>query len=482
MNKKNKKPGSSFQNKILRDYKSLIEISQAMIGEKDIEKLLSLIMEEITRVLEVERSSLFLVDHTTGEIWSHIAQKSEIAEIRLPIGKGIAGYTAKTGKLLNIRNAYKDKRFCSDFDMETGFHTRSVLCAAMFNHEREIIGVIQVLNKKKGYFTKKDETVLVAFASHASIALENAILHDETEIFMRSLIKTLAAAVDARDPVTAGHSERVTYYALKIGEQLKLSRHKMRMLEIAAMLHDVGKIGVNDRVLTKPGKYTKEEYREMKKHAYYTKQILDNIHFSKKDKDIPLVASTHHEMMNGKGYPFGLKKSRIPLLARIIAVADIYDAMISYDRPYKKAMTVSQALDILKKEAGTHIDKKIVDIFIKKRLYLFDRRNYVRINVELAIEYKVLRPEEQEKIYYSSSTTDISAGGLVFISGKLIPVSSFVAVRVYLVDMTLDLTAKVMRVDKISDKKYKIAICFVNISDTVREKLSKYLVKILNIH
>jgi HD-GYP domain-containing protein (c-di-GMP phosphodiesterase class II) len=453
-----------------------------MIGEKDIEKLLSLIMEEITRVLEAERSSLFLVDHTTGEIWSHIAQKSEISEIRLPIGKGIAGYTAKTGKLLNIRNAYKDKRFCSDFDMETGFHTRSVLCAALFNHEREIIGVIQVLNKKKGYFTKKDETILAAFSLHVSIAIENTILHDETEIFMRSLIKTLAAAVDARDPVTAGHSERVTYYALKIGEQLKLSRHKMRMLEIAAILHDVGKIGVRDRVLTKPGRYTKEEYEEMKKHAYYTKQILDNIHFSKKDRDIPLVASTHHEMMNGKGYPFGLKKSGIPLLSRIIAVADIYDAMISYDRPYKKAMTVNQALDVLKKEAGTRLDRKIVDVFIKERLYLFDRRNYIRINVELAIEYKILKPEEQEKIYYSSSTTDISAGGLVFISGKLIPVSSFVAVRVYLVDMTLDLTAKVVRVDRISDKKYKIAICFVSISDNIREKLSKYLVKILNTH
>ncbi|MDD5645527.1 MAG: HD domain-containing protein [bacterium] len=482
MNKNNRKTPNSFHNKFLRDYKSLIDISQAMIGERNIEKLLRLIMEEITRVLEAERSSLFLVDHNTGEIWSHIAQKAEIEEIRLPIGKGIAGYTAKTGKLLNIRNAYKDKRFCSDFDMETGFRTKSVLCAAMFNHEKEVIGVIQVLNKKSGYFTKKDEKILVAFAAHASIALENAILHDEAEIFMRSLIKTLAAAVDARDPVTAGHSERVTYYALKIGEELKLNQDKMRMLEIAAILHDVGKIGVKDRILTKPGRYTKEEYEEMKKHAYYTKQILDNIHFSKKDKDIPLVASTHHEMMNGNGYPFGLKKAAIPLLSRIIAVADIYDAMISYDRPYKKAMTVNQALDVLRKESRTRLDRKIVDIFIKKKLYLFDRRNYIRINVELAIEYKVLRPEEQEKIYHSSSTTNISAGGLVFISKKIIPISSFVAVRVYLVDMTLDLTAKVIRVDKISDKKYKIAICFVNISDSVREKLSKYLVKILNTH
>ncbi|MCK5655471.1 MAG: PilZ domain-containing protein, partial [Candidatus Aureabacteria bacterium] len=125
-------------------------------------------------------------------------------------------------------------------------------------------------------------------------------------------------------------------------------------------------------------------------------------------------------------------------------------------------------------------DKKIVDVFIKKKLYIFDRRNYVRINVELAIEYKVLLPKEQDKIYRSSKLFNVSAGGLVFISDKFVPVSSFVMIWVYLVDLTLDLMAKVIRVEKLEDGNYRIAICFVNLSRVVTEKLSKYLVRVLS--
>ena len=468
------------RNKKFRDYNALLEISRAMIAEKNLESLLGMIIHEITRVMDAERSTLFLVDKNTKEIWSHVAHKAQIEEIRLSIGKGVAGHVAKTGKTLNIRNVHSDVKFRGEIDRETGYHTKSVLCMAIFNHEGEVIGVMQVLNKKKGYFTKHDEELLAAFGSHAAIALENAVLHEETDHFLRSFIKTLAAAVDARDPVTAGHSDRVTYYSMRIGEALKLSSKKMRILEIAAILHDVGKIAIKDSILTKPGRYTKKEYEKMKEHALFTKEILDNIYFSDKDKNIPLIAATHHETMDGKGYPFGLKRLKIPLLSRIIAVADVYDAMVSYDRPYKRAMSTDEAINILKKEAGKGLDKKIVNVFIKKKLYIFDRRNYIRIDVELAIEYKVLLPEEQDKIYRSSKSVNISAGGLVFVSDKFVPVSSFIMMRAYLVDLTLDLMAKVVRVEKLEDGNYRIAICFVDLSKVVTEKLSKYLVRVLS--
>ena len=472
-----KKP---LRNKNFCDYNALLEISKAMIAEKNLESLLAMIMREITRVMNAERSTLFLVDKNTKEIWSHVAQKAEIEEVRLSIGKGIAEYVGKTGKTLNIQNVHNDRRFRGEIDGETGYHTKSVLCMAIFNHENEIIGVMEALNKKKGYFTKHDEGLLAAFSSHAAIALENAVLQEETDHFLKSFIKTLAAAIDARDPVTAGHSDRVTYYSMRIGEALKLSSKNMRILEIAAILHDVGKIGIKDSILTKPGRYTKKEYEKMKEHALFTKQILDKICFSDKDKNIPLIAATHHETIDGKGYPFGLKRLKIPLLSRIIAVADVYDAMVSYDRPYKRAMSTDEAINILEKESGKGLDKKIVDVFIKKKLYIFDRRNYVRINVELAIEYKVLLPKEQDKIYRSSKLFNVSAGGLVFISDKFVPVSSFVMIWVYLVDLTLDLMAKVIRVEKLEDGNYRIAICFVNLSRVVTEKLSKYLVRVLS--
>lgn len=185
-----------------------------------------------------------------------------------------------------------------------------------------------------------------------------------------SAIKTLAAAIDRRDPITAGHSERVARLAVELGSAISLPKNELRMLNYAAILHDVGKIGIRDTVLLKPGRYTPEERSEMNKHALFTKEILEEIYFSKKYKSIPAIAAMHHEKLSGTGYPFGLKAEQLNVFGRILAIADIFDALISH-RPYRKAMALADALNILRDEVKeNHIDPNLVNIFIDEKVYL----------------------------------------------------------------------------------------------------------------
>lgn len=353
-----------------KDLSRLLDISQTMIEKTDLGSLLGLIMEEATKTMHADRSTLYLVDRDRNELVSFIAQQSGVKEIRLPMGMGIAGHVAKTGKAANIEDAYENPLFNKETDVQTGYRTRTMLCVPMKNHDREIVGVLQVLNKKKGLFTEYDEWLFKTYAAYAATAIENARLHEEREKTFLSAIKALAAAIDRRDPATAGHSERVAKLSVDIGKALGLTKNELKMLNYAATLHDVGKIGVRDNILLKPDKLTTDEKNEMNRHSQYTKEILDEVYFSKEYRSIPTIAAMHHERPDGTGYPYGLKAEQLPTFGRIIAVADIFDALMSFDRPYKKALSLPEALEIIQDEAKkNHLDAHIVKIFIEKKTY-----------------------------------------------------------------------------------------------------------------
>jgi len=164
------------QDKRVRDLESLLEVAKALAAERDLDRLLGLIIEQTTRVMDAERSSLYLYDEERDEIWTKIAQGMRQREIRLPLGTGIAGTVAQTLATVNIPEAYADPRFDRAWDRATGFRTRNILCLPMRNHEGKLIGVIQVLNKRAGPFTDYDERLLGAFSTHAAICIDNARL------------------------------------------------------------------------------------------------------------------------------------------------------------------------------------------------------------------------------------------------------------------------------------------------------------------
>lgn len=242
------------------------------------------------------------------------------------------------------------------------------------NFNQEIIGVFQVLNKFDETFTIDDEDLLVAIASSAGISLENAQLFEkqnkmieEQKIIFDSFIETLASSIDARDKITSGHSTRVKMYASLIAKEFGMEKKDIYILEKAAALHDIGKIGIRDSVLQKEGKLTPEEYKHIQEHVEITHNILEKIHMSKDFQQITEIACSHHEKFDGTGYYRGLKGEEIPFGGRILAVSDVFDAITS-KRHYRDKMPIEKVIDIIMKGSGTHFDPLVVEKFLSIKL------------------------------------------------------------------------------------------------------------------
>lgn len=337
----------------------ILDITRRLMSVTDLDALLRLIAEATTELLEADRATIFLVDPDRGELWSKVALGMGVGEIRFPLGTGISGQVAATGETVNIPDAYADKRFNPEPDRTSGYRTRSLLTYAMKAHDGRVIGVFQAVNKKGGPFTSVDEETLSSLAASAAVAIENAQLVSEQRQLWKTLIETLAVTIDARDQQTAGHSQRVTRYAEVIGAELGLAGTDLEKLRAAALLHDYGKIAVRDGVLQKAGKLDDREFAYMKAHAEKTGEFLAHLEFPRDMRDVPLIAAQHHERMDGKGYPRGLPGADILLGARIVAGADVFDALTS-PRYYKPAYPIAKTLEIMDGMAGDHLDRDVV--------------------------------------------------------------------------------------------------------------------------
>jgi HD-GYP domain-containing protein (c-di-GMP phosphodiesterase class II) len=343
----------------------LFNVTRNITRELTIDRLLLRIMDEVKNVLNCDRCSVFILDEENQELWARVAHGED--EIRFPSHLGIAGYVATTGETLNIPDAYADHRFNPNIDKKTGYRTRNMLTIPMRNKMRDIIGIFQALNKFGGPFTSDDEELLDAIGAIAAGQIENAQLYEEQKKTFDSFIETLATTIDARDPMTAGHSKRIAMYADEIAKIVKLTDSEREILRTSALLHDYGKIAVREAVLTKKGRLTPEEFEHIQSHPEFTRRILEKINFSRNLKDVPRIAGAHHEKLDGSGYPMGLKDKEIPKLSKILAVCDVFDALTSR-RPYRDRMNFFKVLTIINKGAGTDFDDFFVAALKKIKL------------------------------------------------------------------------------------------------------------------
>lgn len=350
---------------------SLVKIGRSITAVTDINVLLKVIAEETKIAIQADRCTVFMYDKDKNELWSKVALGMDSQEIRFPADRGLAGYVVKTGEPLNIPDAYNDSRFNPDIDKETGYRTKTILCMPIKNNNQEIIGAFQVLNKLNGVFTKGDEDLLAAIGGSASIALENAQLFEqqkelykEQKELFESFIDTLATSIDARDKITAGHSSRVKLYSMLLVDELGCDEKFKELVEKAAILHDIGKIGIRDSVLQKEGKLTDDEYKHIQEHVRITHDILEKIHMSQDFKTITEIACSHHEKYDGSGYYRHLSGENIPYGGRILAVADVFDAITS-KRHYRDKMPIQNVIDILLSGKDKHFDGNLVDTFLR---------------------------------------------------------------------------------------------------------------------
>lgn len=455
-----------------------------MSGERDLDKLLRLILVEAARVVDADRCSLFLLDREKQILWSMIAQGMGDG-IRVGVGEGIVGHVARSGEPLNLSDAYSDPRFQSAVDRSSGYRTRTLLSVPMRNTRGEVVGVLQALNKKEGPFTLEDEELLLVLGGQAAAAVENALLHEEIHGLFEGFVKAAVVAIESRDPSTAGHSERVAHLTLGLADAVETGGkgpwagvrfHPDQRMEIryAALLHDFGKVAVPAEILTKAeklypaererleqrlllarksieadslrrqlqligrgasreevaneeqalalrlaeldeaealilasnrpsvlpadsfgrlrelasleipgcgalltsdevqtlsiprGSLTKEERREIESHVSHTYRFLRQIPWTRGLRGVPKLAWSHHETLDGKGYPRGLAGEEIGLEARMMAIADIYDALTASDRPYKRAVPHQMAMEILAAEVKLgKLDAHLFELFLE---------------------------------------------------------------------------------------------------------------------
>jgi len=351
------------ENIRLKGVMSLYNVSEAMNSSLSLDYILQIIMETTKSELEADAVSLVLEETPedggpTMEYMTHTLSELEDEDEllgQLDI-KDLFEYFRDSPHLL--ASAPKAKKFFHKPPTRKGMS--SFLSVALKSRD-QVLGAINAYAYRKNYrFSEGQAKVLTILASRAAQAIENARLYENLQRTFRETIQGLVSTLEAKDKYTSGHSRRVTEFALKMAERLDLTPEELEKVEWAGLLHDIGKIGIRLEALNKPQKISREEHEMFKDHTVMGKQIIESIHFL---RDIVPIVYHHHEWYDGSGYPEGIKGDDIPLGARILAVADSFDAMTS-DRPYRKAMAEEDAIKEIKKFAGTQFDPSLAQLFV----------------------------------------------------------------------------------------------------------------------
>jgi PAS domain S-box-containing protein len=337
------------------------EIDRSILSSLESHDILETTARNIPRIVPCEQAGILIVDRERQGFVQATGNGSSGSSPRpfVPFSETSATEVIKTSRpqyggnkesgsgLLPKEQQLKEEGFAS--------HIRVPLIV-----KGEPVGVLGVASKRAAGFTPENLATLEKLAALIGVALENTRLVTDMKELLLGTVKSLSNAIDAKSPWTAGHSERVTHYALEIGRMMSFQEGDLKDLELAGLLHDVGKIGLYDAILNKPAALTREEYEAVKKHPLRGVGLLEPI--KQLNRIIPCVRH-HHERLDGSGYPDGLKGERIPLWARILAVADAFDSMTS-DRPYRRAFGKEDAIQELKRCSVTQFDPDVVKTFI----------------------------------------------------------------------------------------------------------------------
>ncbi|MDI6784352.1 MAG: HD domain-containing protein, partial [bacterium] len=343
---------------------TLLQFSAILNSTLQEENIFAMVMDMSKNLLGAEASSLFAISPNGKELYAKTARgkKGELIQgTALKFGEGIAGWVAKFGKPLLVPNVAKSKYFNPSFDSKSGFITKSIICVPLRTKDK-LIGCLEVINKQNGKeFTQQDQSLLSALADQIAIALQNARLYEELKQSYLATVQTLIGAIEAKDPYTKGHSQRVSEYAAETAVQMKLPETTVEAIRIAGLLHDIGKIGISESVLWKPDALTDGERAMIEQHPTIGAKILCGASFLVDKLD---MIRYHQERYDGKGYPEGIKKNKIPLGARIIAICDTFDALTS-TRPYRRSKSGDEAVQIILSESGAQFDPKVTKAFEK---------------------------------------------------------------------------------------------------------------------
>ncbi len=352
------------RNRLYERQKLLNQISRHLHRTLDIDELIPRIFAEVRNAINVEAQSIWLVDKLENDIKCRFSTGSEFEILKgfsVPLtSASIVGTSVLKKKSIIIKDAHRDPRRARSADERTGFITRSIMTVPLML-DQEAIGAIQAVNKRGGeLFNRTDLDLFRAIANTAALAVNNAQLVTELHNSYDLTLDALSAALDLRDHETEGHSRRVVEYTARLAEEIGLEKEAIKNIRRGALIHDIGKIGVPDAILLKPGALNNEELNIIKRHPQLGYNMLLGIPYLRNEIQIVLG---HQEKWDGTGYPFGLRGEEIALGARLFAIADTFDALTS-DRPYRKRQSYEVSRKLIEEESGKQFDPQAVAAFI----------------------------------------------------------------------------------------------------------------------
>lgn len=338
---------------------AIYNANQIISSEHDLNKLFERVMEQIFSLVPAHNGVIILRDEETGEPVT-VFVKTGSGNSEVVISSTIVSRALDKREAVISMDAAEDERFDGGMSIVTQ-NISSVMCAPLI-HQQDVLGVVYVDTRgARSAFVQSDLELLVALAGPAAIAIRNAQYMRKLEKSYHDTIIALSNSVEARDHYTVGHTWRVTNFALQMARSMGWTEEQLKTCEIGGVLHDVGKIAIEDSILCKPERLTDEEFAKMKVHPEKGARMMQDIPFL---KSVIPYCLYHHERYDGRGYPFQMSGENIPIEGRLIAVADTFDAMTS-NRPYRKGMAPERAIAELEKGKGTQFDPECVDALVR---------------------------------------------------------------------------------------------------------------------
>jgi HD-GYP domain-containing protein (c-di-GMP phosphodiesterase class II) len=354
----------------LSQLQTLRAIDQAILSTLDLKSMVEVILKEVAKHIHVDALALLLLDpktQTLDFVDGFGFHFDTFKHSHLKVGESFAGQVALEKRVVLVENLKEDpKNFARALNFsEEGF---MMYLGTPLIARSEVKGVLEIFQRTPFKPDTDWLTLLETLANQIAIAIDNALLvkslqssNTELSTAYDAISDGLSRALELRDRETQGHTYRVTEMTVYLAQRMGTSDTDLTHIRQGALLHDIGKMGVPDAILLKPGSLTSDEWKIMQQHPLYANDILSQIDHLKPAMDIPLY---HHEKWNGTGYPKGLKGEQIPFAARLFALADVYDALTS-DRPYRFACSKKEALDYIKAQSGIHFDPVILQLFVK---------------------------------------------------------------------------------------------------------------------
>jgi putative nucleotidyltransferase with HDIG domain len=345
---------------------TLVDVIGEVAGTLDRNRLLRLVTENASRLVDAERSSVFLVDPATNEMVFQVAYSPSEREVPQGLSKNLDNSFPFNQSNRSVRNQIGiSQETNSQQSGRFGFFNRSAITVPLRSeplsegsdaNQEHVLGGLMALAKHNASFQQEDAHLMQVLANQTSTFLQVAEMYESAGELFLGVIRALAAAIDAKDPYTQGHSHRVSDYCVLISRELGVEESLVNDIRIGSLLHDIGKIGISDSILLKAGRVTPEEYAVIQGHPQKGVEILSQVKLL--EPMLPAIAE-HHERLDGSGYPANLAGKDISLMGRIVAVADVFDAMTSH-RPYRPALSVPEVLSYLRENSGTLFDPACV--------------------------------------------------------------------------------------------------------------------------